>query len=88
MWIQNLSSLLVNGLQENSNYDPNCRMMVRAIHTQLANQHKSRLFRLHVYYKKFATKEDATRHPPNGIKDIDWVKLCDKFSSEEFQVFT
>ncbi|KAJ9563434.1 hypothetical protein OSB04_008594 [Centaurea solstitialis] len=76
---------IINKCMENSNYDPNCRTMVRAIDTQLANQHKTRRFGLHVYYKKFATKEDATRHPPNGINDIDWVKLCDKFSSEEFQ---
>ncbi|KAJ9553513.1 hypothetical protein OSB04_017558 [Centaurea solstitialis] len=80
-----LKADIINKCMENSNYDPNCRVMVRAIHTQLGNQHKNRQFRLHVHYQKFATKEDATRHPPNGIKDIDWVKLCDKFSSEEFQ---
>ncbi|KAI3728823.1 hypothetical protein L6452_17467 [Arctium lappa] len=77
---------IINKCMENSNYDPNCRLMVRAIHTQLANQHKNKMYRLHVHYKKFSTKDEATRHPPNGItSNIDWVKLCEEFASEEFQ---
>ncbi|KAJ9545589.1 hypothetical protein OSB04_025296 [Centaurea solstitialis] len=76
---------IINKCMENSNYDRNCRSMVRAIHTQLASQHRNKQCRLHVYYRKFTTKEDASRHPPNGILGTDWVKLCDKFASEEFQ---
>ncbi|CAH1452996.1 unnamed protein product [Lactuca virosa] len=69
----------------NSTYDPSCRSMVRAIDTQLANQHKNREYRLHLHFKKFSTKEEAINHPPNGVINVDWVKLCQKFASEEFQ---
>ncbi|CAH1434975.1 unnamed protein product, partial [Lactuca virosa] len=71
--------------KENSTYDPSCRSMVRAINTQLANQHKNRQYRLHLHFKKFSTKEEAINHPPNGVINADWVKLCQKFASEEFQ---
>lgn len=62
--------------------------MVRAIHTQLANQHKNRQYRLHLHFKKFPTKEEAINNPPNGVTNTDWVKLCQRFASEEFQVST
>ncbi|KAJ9553959.1 hypothetical protein OSB04_018004 [Centaurea solstitialis] len=86
---RNQSALLkediINKCMENSNYDRSCQPMVRAIYTQLASQHRNKQCRLHVYYRKFATKEDASRHPPNGILGTNWVNLCDKFASEEFQ---
>lgn len=72
--------------QENSSFDPNCRVMMRAIQTQLASQHKNRQYKFHIHYKKFSTKEEAIRYPPNGIKPHDWVSLCEQFASENFQV--
>ncbi|XP_052620072.1 uncharacterized protein LOC128125834 [Lactuca sativa] len=76
---------IITKCTENSTYDPSCRSMVRAIDTQLANQHKNRQYRLHLHFKKFSTKEEAINHPPNGVINVDWVKLYQKFASEEFQ---
>lgn len=76
---------IITKCMENSTYDPSCRPMVRAIHTQLANQHKSRQYRLHLHFKKFPTIEEAINNPPNGVTNTDWVKLCQRFASEEFQ---
>ncbi|GKB46298.1 hypothetical protein Tco_0897051 [Tanacetum coccineum] len=33
----------------------------------------------------YPTKEEATTHPPNGVKVAEWVLLCDRFASKEFQ---
>ncbi|GKA06126.1 Myb domain protein 62 [Tanacetum coccineum] len=33
----------------------------------------------------YPTKEEATTHPPNGVKVAEWVLLCDRFANEEFQ---
>nr|KAJ0189788.1 hypothetical protein LSAT_V11C800430690 [Lactuca sativa] len=76
---------IITKCTENSTYDPSCRSMVRAIDTQLANQHKNRQYRLHLHFKKFSTKEKAINHPPNDVINVDWVKPCHKFASEEFQ---
>nr|KAJ0212523.1 hypothetical protein LSAT_V11C400180430 [Lactuca sativa] len=45
--------------------------MVRAIDTQLVNQHKNRQYRLHLHLKNFSTKEEAINHPPNGVVNAD-----------------
>ena len=63
-----------------------CESLVRAIDSQLGNQHKNRQYKLHVKYKEFPTHEEAMEDPPSGIELPDWVKLCQKFASEEFQV--
>ena len=62
--------------------------MARAMHSQLANQHKNRQYRLHLHFQKFNTTEEAIQNRPSGIKAKECVKLCQKFASEEFQVFT
>ena len=62
--------------------------MVLAINSQLANQHKNRQYRLHKHFKEFENKDEAIKNPPKGVKAKDWPKLCEKFASEEFQVFT
>ncbi|GKE55776.1 hypothetical protein Tco_1494961, partial [Tanacetum coccineum] len=67
---------------ENLTFDGKCK---DAIDSQLGNQHKNRLYRLHVLYKKFPTHEEALLDPPSVIELPDWVQLCDKFASEKFQ---
>nr|GEY01425.1 putative transposase, Ptta/En/Spm, plant [Tanacetum cinerariifolium] len=59
--------------------------MARAINSQLAIQHKSRRWRLHNHYKNYPTKEQAIMNPPRGVKIPDWVLLCDRFASEDFE---
>ncbi|GKA92303.1 hypothetical protein Tco_0814228 [Tanacetum coccineum] len=44
------------------------------------------LLGLHVLYKKFPTHEEALVDPQSGIELPDWVKLCDKFAIEKFQL--
>ncbi|GKD13406.1 Myb domain protein 62, partial [Tanacetum coccineum] len=46
---------------------------------------KSRRWRLHNHYKNYPTKEQAIMNPPRGVKIPDWVLLCDRFASEDFQ---
>ncbi|CAI9293747.1 unnamed protein product [Lactuca saligna] len=54
-------------------------------HLNMENQHKSRQYRLHLNFKKISTKEETVNHPPNSVIKADWVKLYQKFASEEFQ---
>nr|GEW57080.1 putative reverse transcriptase domain-containing protein [Tanacetum cinerariifolium] len=64
------------------------RRSVDAIDSQLGNQHKNRQYMLHVIYNKFPTHVEALVDPPSGIELSDWVKLCDKFASEKFQMLS
>ncbi|KAJ9538672.1 hypothetical protein OSB04_031405 [Centaurea solstitialis] len=73
-------------LEENSTFDGNSELMVRAINTQLASSHRNKQYRLHTHYKKLSTKDEAMRHPSIGIKVPDWVNLCERFACENFQV--
>ncbi|RZC12783.1 hypothetical protein D0Y65_012509 [Glycine soja] len=41
--------------------------------------------RLHDYYLKFETKEEALKHVPDDINDSDWQFLVDYFSSPYFE---
>ncbi|KAJ9539034.1 hypothetical protein OSB04_031767 [Centaurea solstitialis] len=76
---------IINKCMENSTFDGNSELMVRAINTQLASSHRNKQYRLHTHYKKFSTKYEAMRHPPIGIKVPDWVNLCERFACENFQ---
>nr|GEY72221.1 reverse transcriptase domain-containing protein [Tanacetum cinerariifolium] len=76
------------GIFENSTFDGKCKRSVDAIDSQLGNQHKNRQYRLHVIYNKFPTHEEALVDPPSGIELSDWVKLCEKFASEKFQMLS
>ncbi|GJV89689.1 Myb domain protein 62 [Tanacetum coccineum] len=60
--------------------------MRNAMSSQLGNQHRNHQYKLHLHYKEYETKEEAMTHPPKGIKVSDWVKLCERFSSESFQI--
>nr|GEX48888.1 hypothetical protein [Tanacetum cinerariifolium] len=80
--------LVTNILVENSTFDGKCKRSVDAIDSQLGNQHKNWQYRLHVIYKKFPTHKEAPVDPPSSIELSDWVKLCDKFASEKFQILS
>nr|GEX27466.1 myb domain protein 62 [Tanacetum cinerariifolium] len=80
-----LKTDIISKCVENSTFDGKCKRSVDAIDSQLGNQHKNQQHRLHVIYNKFPTHEEALVDPPSSIKLSDWVKLCDKFSSEMFQ---
>ncbi|GJV67160.1 hypothetical protein Tco_1482669 [Tanacetum coccineum] len=71
---------------EHSDFKSTCPLMARAIKTQLASHHKTKQYILHKHYLRYPTKEEATTHPPNGVKVAEWVLLCDRFASEEFQL--
>lgn len=62
--------------------------MTHAMSSQLGYQHRNRQWKLHLLYKEYKTKEEAMTHPPKGIDVSDWVKLCERFASESFQVLT
>nr|GEW11186.1 reverse transcriptase domain-containing protein [Tanacetum cinerariifolium] len=81
-----LKTDIISKCMENSTFDGKCKRSVDAIDSQLGNQHKNRQYRLHVIYFKFPTHEEALVDPPSGIELPDWVKLCDKFASEKFQM--
>ena len=63
-------------------------MMEHAMQTQLASQHKNKHYKLHLRFQKYPSKEDAMMHHPNGVRTSDWVTLCERFASEEFQVIS
>nr|GEV53922.1 myb domain protein 62 [Tanacetum cinerariifolium] len=83
-----LKTDIISKCVENSTFDRKCKRSVDAIDSQLGNQHKNRQYRLHVIYNKFPTYEEALVDPPSGIELSDWVKLCDKFASEKFQMIS
>nr|GEY85644.1 reverse transcriptase domain-containing protein [Tanacetum cinerariifolium] len=70
---------------EHLNFKSTCSLLAHAIKTQLASHHRTRQYILHKHCLKYSTKEEATTHPPNGVKDAEWVLLCDRFMSKEFQ---
>ncbi|GKA02389.1 Myb domain protein 62 [Tanacetum coccineum] len=74
------------GCVEHSDFKSTCPLMARAIKTQLASHHRTKQYILHKHYLRYPTKEEATTHPPNGVKVAEWVLLCDRFASEEFQI--
>ncbi|GJW19327.1 Myb domain protein 62 [Tanacetum coccineum] len=63
---------------EHSDFKSTCPQMARAIKTQLASHHRTRQYILHKHYLRYPTKEEATTHPPNGVKFAEWVLLCDR----------
>ncbi|TKY45697.1 transposase, Ptta/En/Spm, plant [Spatholobus suberectus] len=44
--------------------------------------------RLHDYYLKFETKEEALKHVPDDINESDWQFLVDYFSSSSFEIMS
>nr|GEY91905.1 myb domain protein 62 [Tanacetum cinerariifolium] len=83
-----LKTDIISKCVENSTFNGKCKRSVDAIDSQLGNQHKNRQYRLHVIYNKFPTHEEALVDPPSGIELSDWVKLCEKFASEKFQMLS
>ena len=63
-------------------------MMEHAMQTQLASQHKNKQYKLHLRFQKYPSKEVAMMHPLDGVRTSDWVTLCERFASEEFQVIS
>nr|GEX03161.1 pollen receptor-like kinase 4 [Tanacetum cinerariifolium] len=76
---------IISKTTEHSDFKSTCPLLARAIKTQLASHHRTRQYILHKHYLKYPTKEEAMTHPPNGVKVAEWVLLCDRFASEEFQ---
>ncbi|GJZ91765.1 Myb domain protein 62 [Tanacetum coccineum] len=56
-----------------------------AMSSQLGYQHRNHQYKLHLHYKEYETMEEAMTHPPKGIEVSDWVLLCERFASEDFQ---
>ncbi|GJV27437.1 hypothetical protein Tco_1383885 [Tanacetum coccineum] len=77
---------IVSKTTEHSDFKSTCPLLARSIKTQLASHHRTRQYILHKHYLKYPTKEEAMTHPPNGVKVAEWVLLCDRFGSEEFQI--
>ncbi|GJW58374.1 Myb domain protein 62 [Tanacetum coccineum] len=70
---------------ENSDFDFKCTWMRSVMSSQLGYQHRNHQYKLHLHYKEYETMEEATTHPPKGIEVSDWVLLCERFASEDFQ---
>ncbi|GKC04256.1 Myb domain protein 62, partial [Tanacetum coccineum] len=70
---------------ENSDFDFKCTRMRSAMSSQLGYQHRNHQYKLHLHYKEYETMEEAMTHPPKGIEVSDWVLLCERFASEDFQ---
>ncbi|GKA72994.1 integrase, catalytic region, zinc finger, CCHC-type containing protein [Tanacetum coccineum] len=70
---------------ENSDFDFKCTRMRSAMSSQLGYQHRNHQYKLHIHYKEYETMEEAMTHPPKGIEVSDWVLLCERFASEDFQ---
>ena len=60
--------------------------MQKTIDKQLKRQYESRQYRLHVYFQKFASKEEAIAHVPTDITESEWIDLCNYFVSDAFKV--
>ncbi|KAK6931972.1 Transposase-associated domain [Dillenia turbinata] len=75
---------IISKCMENLNYDGS-KKMESAIQRQLGNHHKNKQYRLHLHFKKFSSKEKALKNPPINVRMDEWVKLCDKFTSDNFQ---
>ncbi|XP_040990908.1 uncharacterized protein LOC121238131 [Juglans microcarpa x Juglans regia] len=43
-------------------------------------------YELHKIYKTFENAEEALANRPSWVNPDDWVKLCGRWSSEEFKV--
>ncbi|GKC63869.1 Myb domain protein 62, partial [Tanacetum coccineum] len=71
--------------KENSDFDFKCTRMRSAMSSQLGYQHRNHQYKLHIHYKEYETMEEAMTHPPKGIEVSDWVLLCERFASEDFQ---
>ncbi|GJW48102.1 Myb domain protein 62 [Tanacetum coccineum] len=70
---------------ENSDFDFKCTRMRSAMSSQLGYQHRNHQYKLHIHYKEYETMEEAMTHPSKGIEVSDWVLLCERFASEDFQ---
>ncbi|GKA08851.1 leucine-rich repeat protein [Tanacetum coccineum] len=75
-----------HGTTENSDFDFKCTRMRSAMSSQLGYQHRNHQYKLHIHYKEYETMEEAMTHPPKGIEVSDWVLLCERFASEDFQI--
>ncbi|GKB06381.1 Myb domain protein 62 [Tanacetum coccineum] len=72
-------------VKENSDFDFKCTRMRSAMSSQLGYQHRNHQYKLHLPYKEYETMDEAMTHPPKGIEVSDWVLLCERFASEDFQ---
>ncbi|GJV01832.1 hypothetical protein Tco_1335401 [Tanacetum coccineum] len=76
---------IISKTTENSDFDFKCTRMRSAMSSQLGYQHRNHQYKLHLHYKEYETMEEAMTHPPKGIEVSDWVLLCERFASEDFQ---
>jgi len=61
-------------------------MVRKAILHEAGRLYQNWRSRLHEYYLKFETKDEALKHVPNDVNDSDWQFLVDYFSSSYFEV--
>ncbi|GKC07400.1 Myb domain protein 62, partial [Tanacetum coccineum] len=80
-----LKTDIISKTMENSDFDFKCTRMRSAMSSQLGYQHRNHQYKLHLHYKEYETMEEAMTHPPKGIEVSDWVLLCERFASEDFQ---
>ncbi|GJV67347.1 Myb domain protein 62 [Tanacetum coccineum] len=80
-----LKTDIISKTTENSDFDFKCTRMRSAMSSQLGYQHRNHQYKLHLHYKEYETMEEAMTHPPKGIEVSDWVLLCERFASEDFQ---
>ncbi|XP_006585203.1 uncharacterized protein [Glycine max] len=67
---------------------PDTDMVRKAILCEAGRLYQNWRSRLHEYYLKFETKEEALKHVPDDIYDSDWQFLVDYFSSPYFEIIS
>ncbi|KAK9270216.1 hypothetical protein L1049_025792 [Liquidambar formosana] len=63
-------------------YRPNVK---HTVDMMLKDRHKNWRHKLYKFYKEFPP-EEASQHLPEDVKQNDWDHLCERFSSDKFQV--
>ncbi|KAL9329498.1 hypothetical protein ACSQ67_004501 [Phaseolus vulgaris] len=67
---------------------PDTDMVRKAILHEAGRLYQNWRSRLHGYYLKFETKDEALKHVPDDVTDSDWQFLVDYFSSPYFETMS
>ncbi|XP_047178356.1 uncharacterized protein LOC124845323 [Vigna umbellata] len=67
---------------------PHTDMVRKAILHEAGRLYQNWRSRLHEYYLKFETKDEALKHVPSDVNDSDWQFLVDYFSSPYFEIMS
>lgn len=79
------SLTVLYSMQEGTTYDGRSEVQT-IIMRQLGNQFRNNQFKLHKVFLSYDSKDEALKNVPEGVKEEEWISLCNKFTDPKWLV--